>query len=350
NTAAVSNCAIATGKVGSDDVTCSIAGGTFASSNASASAQTVSATATLGGTKASNYAVTNPVTTTAKINPALVTVTITAADKTYDGNNTATVSNCAIATGKVGSDDVTCSIAGGTFASSNASASAQTVSATATLGGTKASNYAVTNPVTTTAKINPALVTVTITAADKTYDGNNTATVSNCAIATGKVGSDDVTCSIAGGTFASSNASASAQTVSATATLGGTKASNYTVTNPVTTTAKINPAPVTVTFTAADKTYDGNNTAAVSNCDIATGKVGRDDVTCSVAGGTFASSNASASAQTVSATATLGGTKASNYAVTNPVTTTAKINPAPVTVTVSDPLPTFDGSPHSATA
>src|SRR5205807_3404937 len=148
-----------------------------------------------------------------------------------------------------------------------------------------------------------ATMTLTFTATDKTYDGTNTEAVSNCIIATGKVGSDDVTCSVAGGTFVSSNASASAQTVSATATLCGTKASNYTVTNPVTTTAKINAAPVTVTFTAADKTYDGNNTAAVSNCNIAAGKVGSDDVTCSVAGGTFASSNASPSAQTVSATA-----------------------------------------------
>src|SRR5207253_61236 len=144
------------------------------------------------------------------------------------------------------------------------------------------------------------------------------------------------------------NASARAQAVSATATLGGTKASNYAVTNPVTTTAKINPAPVTVTFTAADKTYDGNNTATVSNCNIATGKVGTDDVTCSVTGGTLASSNASVRAEAVSATATLGGTKATNYAVTNPVTTTAKINPSTPTVTVSDPLPSFDGSAHAA--
>src|SRR5207253_1566769 len=133
-------------------------------------------------------------------------------------------------------------------------------------------------------------------------------------------------------------------------TLGGTKASTYAVTNPYTTLSRSNPAPVTVTFTAADKTYDANNTATVSNCNIATGKVGTEDVTCSVTGGTFASSNASASAQAVSATATLGGTKASNYAVTNPVTTTAKINPAPPTVTVTAPDPTFDGSPHSAAA
>jgi hypothetical protein len=53
----------------------------------------------------------------------------------------------------------------------------------------------------------------------------------------------------------------------------------------------INAATLTVTFTAADKTYDGNTTAAVSNCAIATGKVGTDDVTCTVASGTFASSS-----------------------------------------------------------
>src|SRR5438874_6681025 len=146
--------------------------------------------------------------------------------------------------------------------------------ADATISG---STYTASTSGTQTLTVTTATVTVTFTAADKTYDGTNTAAVSNCVIATGKVGSDDVTCSVAGGTFVSSNASASAQTVSATATLGGTKASNYTVTNPVTTTAKINAAPVTVTFTAADKTYDANNTATVSNCNIATGKVGTDD-------------------------------------------------------------------------
>src|SRR5207248_1450408 len=76
-----------------------------------------------------------------------------------------------------------------------------------------------------------------------------------------------------------------------------------------------------------------NATAAVSTCVIATGKVGTDDVTCTVTSGIFASSNASATAQTVSATATLAGAKASNYVLTNPVTSSAKINPAPLTIT-----------------
>src|SRR5206468_7468684 len=64
---------------------------------------------------------------------------------------------------------------------------------------------------------------------------------------------------------------------------------------------------VTVTFTADDKTYDGTNSANVSNCVIASGQVGSDDVTCSVSAGTFASPNAGASGPAVSATATLSG-------------------------------------------
>lgn len=118
-----------------------------------------------------------------------------------------------------------------------------------------------------------ATVTVSFMAADKTYDGNNTATVSNCVIATGKVvSSDDVTCTVANGTFASKNASSSPQTVSATATLGGGAAANYTVVNPVTTTATISPATLTYTadpatraYGAADPTFSGTVTGFVNN-------------------------------------------------------------------------------------
>src|SRR5438105_3393737 len=177
-------------------MTCTAPAGTFAPALHDALPISVSATATLGGTKASNYTVTNPVTTTAKITPAAVTVTFTAADKPYDGTTTAAVSACVIATGKVGTDDVTCSVAGGTFASANASTSVQTVSPISTLGGTKASNYTVTNPVTTTAKTSPAAVTVTSTESNTDVCATDLATVSACVIATGKVGTDDVTCTV----------------------------------------------------------------------------------------------------------------------------------------------------------
>jgi hypothetical protein len=118
----------------------------------------------LGGTGTGNGIYTAGQTYTI---PTVVTVTFTAADKIYDGTDSADVSNCVIASGKIGSDDVTCSVSAGTFASSNASASAQTVSATATLSGTAAGNYSVANPVTTTAKINAKAASVTPDAASK---------------------------------------------------------------------------------------------------------------------------------------------------------------------------------------
>ena len=96
---------------------------------------------------------------------------------------------------------------------------------------------------------------MTFTAADKIYDGTASASVSNCVIASGRIGSDDLTCSVSAGTFASSNASASAQTVSATVTLGGAAAANYTVANPATTTAMINALAASVTPDAASKIY-----------------------------------------------------------------------------------------------
>src|SRR6185369_7080924 len=89
-------------------------------------------------------------------------------------------------------------------------------------------NYTITNA-GASFTINPKPVTPSITANDKTYDGNNTATLASCTVAV-KVGADDVACTSAAVTFASSNASASAQTVTANSiTLTGTTASNYTL-------------------------------------------------------------------------------------------------------------------------
>ena len=137
--------------------------------------------------------------------------------------------------------------------------------------------------------------------------------------------------------------------MSATATLGGTAAGNYTVTNPVTTTAKINPR-------IGDRHLHGGRQDLRRDehgqrcraCAIATGKVGSDDVTCSVASGTFASANASESTQTVSATATLGGTAAGNYTHQSG-DVTATIGKATATVAVTPYNVTYDATAHTAT-
>ena len=214
------------------------------------------------------------------IAPKAVTVTVTAANKVYDGNTTATLT-ATIETGVTG-ETLTVSGLTGTFADANAG-TGKTVTidasnATVTAGeSTKLTNYTVSYPTTTTADITAKAVTATVTAANKVYDGNTTATLT-ATIETGVTG-ETLTVSGLTGTFDNANVGtgktvtidASNATVTASA---NTKLSNYTISYPNTTTADItakgvNDDPdsgsgedqVTILFgtvsTPPDYTYDG---------------------------------------------------------------------------------------------
>ena len=115
---------------------------------------------------------------------------MTAANKVYDGTTSATLTSCTV-TGAVG-DDVEC---GGTAAFDTATVgTGKTVTATVTLTGPAAGNYALASPTsTTTASITALPVTPAITAANKTYDGTTTATLTSCTV-TGALGGDVVAC------------------------------------------------------------------------------------------------------------------------------------------------------------
>lgn len=199
---------------------------------------------------------------------------------------------------------------------------------------------------TGTLTIGPKQITASLNASNKTYDGTVSAIITGCT-PNGVLAADaaNVTCSGSGATFSSSSASASPKTVTATVTLSGTAASKYVVTNPATTTATINPKPITAVLTANDKAYDGSNAATISACSL-TGVLAADgaNVTCTGSSAAFASSNASASPQTVTATVTLDGTASGNYSVTSPATTTAKINPKSITATLTASDKTYDGT------
>ena len=108
-----------------------------------------------------------------------------------------------------------------------------------------------------------------ITAADKMYDGNNSAMVdASGATITGKVDGDDLTVSVAAGsTFDSVDAGSRTVTLG-TLTLGGTSAGNYTLAtagNQTTTTANITAATLTVTPTSAQSKKYGESDPATLN-------------------------------------------------------------------------------------
>ncbi|MFN8458297.1 MAG: YDG domain-containing protein [Anaerolineae bacterium] len=180
-----------------------------------------------------------------------LTVTgIAADDKPYDGNTTATLTtNSAALVGVVPGDDVTLDDSGavGTFASPNVGTWTVTISGLA-LTDADSNNYTLTQP-TTTASITGASLTVDgITADDKLYDGNTSATLNTTgAVLVGVVPGDDVTLDDSGavGTFADPNVGSWTVTISGL-TLTGTDAGKYGLTQP-TTTANITTKPITVT-------------------------------------------------------------------------------------------------------
>src|SRR5262249_28752012 len=133
---------------------------------------------------------------TANIVAATVTPNVLAANKTYDGSTTATLTQCSLG-GAIAGDAVTCSAASASFASTVVGPG-KTVTATGiTLGGAAAPNYTLsTTSATTTANITAAQVTANVTAANKVYDQSATATITGCTL-TGVIGGDTVTCSAA---------------------------------------------------------------------------------------------------------------------------------------------------------
>lgn len=108
-----------------------------------------------------------------------------------------------------------------------------------------------------------------ITAADKIYDGNQTAVLGlESAILTGKVGSDSVSIQSAAGVFANKNVGTGIGVTVSNVVLGGAAAANYalatgcTINQP---TAAITARPLTLKgATVAEKTYDATDDATIT--------------------------------------------------------------------------------------
>lgn len=280
------------------------------------------------------------------IAPRSVTATITAADKVYNGDAWAVITHCSV-NGTLGTDDVVCTASDAVFADANAGED-KDVSATVSLTGSASGNYTLDINTTshTTASISRKPVTATITAADKTYDGNAAATITACTVHT-KVGSDDVGCVGSDGAFADANAGDD-KDVGATVSLNGSASGNYTfgANTDVHTTASIHKAPLTVTADDQHKTYDG--AAFWPFPATITGFVNGENV--SVIGGSPAvGGNAVGAVNAGSYTITPlpGSLQAANYDFATFVDGTLTIAKAPLTVTADNKSKVFDNGPYT---
>ncbi|WP_143393387.1 YDG domain-containing protein [Fimbriiglobus ruber] len=319
--------------------------GTFANKDVNTGILVAITGFTLTGAQAGDYVVA-PLTTSANITPATLTVTgVTASDRQYDGLTDVTLNTgSAVLNGTVfGTDDVHLAAGGaaGAFASKDVNTGILVTTSGFALTGNQASDYTVTQP-TTTASITPAPLTVTgVTANNKVYDGGTAATLGTArAELVGTVYGSDVVIpnsTVAVGAFASKDVNTGITVTASGFALAGAQAGDYVILTQPTTTANITPATLTVTgVTAGNKVYDGTTTATVNTGGAAlSGAIyGSDDVHLAAGGavGAFASKDVNTGILVTTSGFALTGNQASDYTVTQP-TTTASITPATLTVT-----------------
>ncbi|HEY8881190.1 MAG TPA: YDG domain-containing protein, partial [Roseateles sp.] len=333
-----------TGLLSGDVVNVATATGSFADKNV-ANGKTVSISGmTLGGTDAGNYnLLSNTASTTANITPAPISAItgITAANKVYDTTTAATLTTTGAGfTGMVSGDNLTVATATGNFNNKNAG-TGKTVNITGlSLGGTDAGNYTLASTTaTTTATITPASIAAItgITAGDKVYDGNTTATLATSGAGfTGLLAGDVLTVGTSTGNFSDKNVGVGKAVAITGLTLGGADAGNYTLaSSTASTTASITPAAISAItgITAANKVYDTTTAATLTTSGASfTGKVAGDVLTVATSTGNFSDKNAG-TGKTVNITGlSLGGADAGNYTLgSSTASTTATISQAPLT-------------------
>lgn len=336
-----------TGLVGTETLVITPTASNYSNANAgSGKATTISYTLADGtnGGKASNYSIV-PLASSGSITAKDITGSFAAADKTYDGNATATTTGRSL-NGVLSADQSNVTLSGGTaaFATAGAGTGKTVTSSGMALSGTAAGNYNLTSVATTTANINPLTITGSFTADDKTYDGTIGATVLT-RTANGVLGNDAV--SLTGGTasFGNKNVEAGKTVTLVGASLTGAAAANYSLTTISTTTASITPKTLTITAAAQNKVYDGTTGATVTLSD---NRVNGDVLNTAYTGAAFEDKNVGTGKPVAVSGISINGSDAANYTANTTAGALANITAAPLTVTATGSNKVYDGN-NSAT-
>ena len=277
-----------------------------------------------------------------------LTVTATAKDKTYDGNADATVDASLDKTGVADTDEVSLDTTGVTASFDTKDAGEGkpvTVSGEYKLSGAAAGNYTLTQPSGLTANITKKSLTATITAKDKTYDGNTAATVTASLEGVVEGDSGKVAADVTNPAFADKNMG-EGKAVTAAISLSGTAAGNYTVNSEATTTATISAKEVGITGVTveASKTYDKSAAAVITSNGAIGGKVETDDLAIVAGAASYDNANVGTGKAVSFAGFALAGDDAGNYKLKEqPASTTANITAKELTVTATASDKVYDG-------
>ena len=291
---------------------------------------------TLDGTGASNYSLIQPVLNDGVINAKTLTVTATGVNKVYNANAIATVN---LSDNRISGDILTLGYTAN-FADKNVGTNKPVSVSISSISGTDASNYVLGAVPTTTANITPALLIATITASDKIYDGNDSATITDRTLV-GVIGTDVVTPSGGTATFDTKNVG-TGKVVSATGiTITGADAGNYTYDGTATGNASINSLAITVTPTAGQTKVYGQSDPTTLIYTFTPALIGTDSFTGALS--RVAGENVNTYAYTIGSL-----TAGSNYSLTLGVGT-FEITKRPITVTAVTNTKIYDGDTTSAT-
>ena len=349
------------GVIGADAVTLNAtsAAGAFADKNVGTGKPVTVSGLTIEGTDSGNYSLAQP-TPTADITAKGLTVSgITANNKVYDGTTTAILNTgSASLVGVISGDTVTLSSASasGAFADKTVGPAKTVTVSGLTISGSDSGNYALAQP-STSADITAKSLTVSgVTASNKVYDGNTTATLNTGSAAlVGVIAGDLVTLNVASasGVFADKNVGTGKAVTVTGLTFGDADAGNYSLNQPSGVMATIDPRNLTVSGAAAvSRPYDNTTVAALDFTSASlVGVIAGDQVTVdhTSAAGAFADKNVGTNKPVTVTGVALSGAGAANYTVSQPAGLTANITAVNLTVSgvaaVSRP---YDGTTAAA--
>jgi len=338
-TASVGTCSLTGVLSGDTNVNCVTTGASanFSDKNASISPKTVTGTGfSLGGSNAANYVIQTINSPLAKINAKQLGLSFSAANKIYDGTTAASITGGCNISGVISPDVVNCVSTGATatFADKNVQNGKTVTGSGFSLSGAGASNYSLPANATTTANITGVALAVSLTIADKTYDGTTAAVITGCTLPQ-KAPGDNVDCVFSGAsaTFADKNVSSNKNVTVTGLTLSGSDSGNYSINLINQGTAGIAKRALTISATGNNKSYDATTTATVSLSDD---RVAGDSLTTSYASASFASASAGTNKAVSVNGISLSGSDAGNYTYNTTATTTANIAKLMLTVTADD--------------
>jgi hypothetical protein len=272
-----------------------------------------------------NVSITNSTVTAA----SLTISGVSASNKIYDGNTTASLSGSPAYTGLVNGESFAVS---GTPTAIFDNKNIGNVKTVMVMGYTAPStNYTLTQPFLT-ANIAPVSLTLSgISALNKTYDGNNGASLTGMPVLNGVILGEDVSYSgIISSTFDTKNVGVGKPVTVGGFTLEGADASNYTLTQPTGLTANITAKNISIAGIAANnKTYDGSTIAILAGTPSIVGVVAGDVGNVTLDASSVIANFNNASVGTGKPVAVSGylltGSESSNYTVTQPTGLTADI-------------------------